>query len=84
MQGFIWFMCCYGWIPGFYAPKENTLLTGPHPQLLLMEESIPTFYSDLLSLKLTTLFGRDILRKLVILIHKALHLKVGGECPSAS
>lgn len=35
MQGFIWYMCCYEWIPGFYACKANTLLTAP-PQLFFL------------------------------------------------
>lgn len=73
MQGFIWYMCCYEWIPGFYACKANTLLTAP-PQLFFLLRKL--FWPSESKTHHTVYW--DILRKSVIWIHKALHWNVGN------
>lgn len=79
MQGFIWSMCCYSWIPGFYACKANTPPTGPHPQLFLWR----TFYSDLLSLKLNHTLLSSPLEKVSYPDPRSSPFK-SGECPPTS
>lgn len=79
MQGFIWLMCCCGWIPGFYACKANTPLTGPHPQLLLMEDLL--FWPSESKTHHTLLSSR--LEKLSYPDPRSSPFK-SGECPPTS